>query len=81
MIKKESQSNEKVMKCPMPGLVVSIDVVEGQEVEAGDKLCTIEAMKMENILRAELSGKVKKIHCSNGDSLASDQIILEFLYP
>ena len=79
MIKKESQSNEKVMKCPMPGLVVSIDVVEGQEVEAGDKLCTIEAMKMENILRAELSGKVKKIHCSNGDSLASDQIILEFL--
>ena len=78
MIKKESQSNDKIVKCPMPGLVISIDVVENQEVESGDKLCTIEAMKMENIIRAELSGKVKKIHCENGDSLSSDQVILEF---
>jgi len=48
-------------------------------VEVGDKICTIEAMKMENIIRSELSGKIKKIHCKDSDSLSSDQIILEFL--
>ena len=62
----------------MPGLVISIDVVVGQEVSAGDKLCTIEAMKMENILRAERKGVVAKINSSVGDSLAVDDIILEF---
>jgi Acetyl/propionyl-CoA carboxylase, alpha subunit len=44
----------------------------------GDKLCTIEAMKMENVIRSEVSGIIKKIHCKGGDSLASDEIILEF---
>ena len=78
MLEKDNHSNEKIIKCPMPGLVVSIDVDEGQEVDIGDKLCTIEAMKMENVIRSEVSGIIKKIHCSGGDSLASDEIILEF---
>ena len=78
MLEKDNRSNEKIIKCPMPGLVVSIDVDEGQEVDIGDKLCTIEAMKMENVIRSEVSGIIKKIHCSDGDSLASDEIILEF---
>ena len=47
-------------------------------MDIGDKLCTIEAMKMENVIRSEVSGIIKKIHCSDGDSLASDEIILEF---
>ena len=62
----------------MPGLVVSIDVNEEQEIDIGDKLCTIEAMKMENVIRSEISGTIKKIHCKEGDSLASDEVILEF---
>ena len=78
MIAKNIRSNEKIVKCPMPGLVVSIDVNEGQEIDIGDKLCTIEAMKMENVIRSEVSGIIKKIHCKGGDSLASDEIILEF---
>jgi len=78
MIAKDVRSNEKIIKCPMPGLMVSIDVNEGQEIDIGDKLCTIEAMKMENVIRSEVSGIIKKIHCKGGDSLASDEIILEF---
>ena len=78
MIAKNIRSNEKIVKCPMPGLVVSIDVNEGQEIDIGDKLCTIEAMKMENVIRSEISGTIKKIYCKGGDSLASDEVILEF---
>ncbi len=63
---------------PMPGLVVSIAVVVGQEVKAGDEIAVIEAMKMENRLRAERDGTIAKIHAQPGDSLAADQIILEF---
>tara|TARA_B100000242_G_C43055158_1_gene493655 strand:+ start:7862 stop:9835 length:1974 start_codon:yes stop_codon:yes gene_type:complete len=78
MIEKNYALNDKIIRCPMPGLVISIDVVVGQEVSAGDKLCTIEAMKMENVIRSESSGIIKKILCNDGDSLASDQTILEF---
>ena len=63
---------------PMPGLLVSLAVNEGQEVKQGDELAVIEAMKMENILRAERDGKVAKLHAGPGDSLAVDQAILEF---
>ena len=62
----------------MPGLLVSIAVAEGQEVKAGEELAVIEAMKMENVLRAERDGKIAKIHATPGDSLAVDQVILEF---
>jgi propionyl-CoA carboxylase alpha chain len=62
----------------MPGLLVSVAVVEGQDVKAGEVLAVVEAMKMENSLRAERDGKVAKIHAAAGESLAVDQKILEF---
>jgi propionyl-CoA carboxylase alpha chain len=68
----------KLLLCPMPGLVVKIDVEEGQEVQEGQALCTVEAMKMENILRAEKKGIVSKINAGAGDSLAVDDVIMEF---
>jgi propionyl-CoA carboxylase alpha chain len=68
----------KKLLCPMPGLVVSIAVTEGQEVKAGETLAVIEAMKMQNVLRAERDGTVKKIHASPGATLAVDALILEF---
>ena len=74
--KKEDKS--KYLLAPMPGLLVSIMVNEGDEVEEGQPLAVIEAMKMENIIKSEKKQKVKKINCSAGDSLEVDQIILEF---
>ncbi len=68
----------KLVLCPMPGLVVSISVKEGQEVKAGDTVAVVEAMKMENVLRAEIDGTVKKINAKPGDSLAVDAVIMEF---
>jgi propionyl-CoA carboxylase alpha chain len=63
---------------PMPGLLVSVAVTEGQEVKAGETLAIVEAMKMENVLKAERDGTVKKISEKAGASLAVDQVILEF---
>jgi propionyl-CoA carboxylase alpha chain len=68
----------KKLLCPMPGLVVSIDVREGQEVKAGETLAVVEAMKMQNVLRAERDGVVKTIHAKPGATLAVDAPILEF---
>jgi propionyl-CoA carboxylase alpha chain len=68
----------KRLLCPMPGLVVSIAVSEGQEVKAGETLAVVEAMKMENVLRAERDGTVKTIHAKPGETLAVDAVILEF---
>ena len=68
----------KKLLCPMPGLVVSIAVTEGQEVKAGETLAVVEAMKMQNVLRAERDGTVKKIHAVAGATLAVDALILEF---
>ena len=68
----------KKLLCPMPGLVVSIAVTEGQEVKAGETLAVVEAMKMENVLRAERDGVVKTIKAKPGDSLAVDAVIMEF---
>jgi propionyl-CoA carboxylase alpha chain len=68
----------KLLLCPMPGLVVSIAVAEGQEVKAGETLAIVEAMKMENVLRAERDLTVGKINASQGDSLAVDAVIMEF---
>jgi propionyl-CoA carboxylase alpha chain len=68
----------KKLLCPMPGLVKAIAVAEGQEVKAGETLAIVEAMKMENVLRAERDGTVKKLHAKAGDSLAVDAVIMEF---
>jgi propionyl-CoA carboxylase alpha chain len=75
--KKTADTGKQVL-CPMPGLVVSIAVKEGQEVKAGETVAVVEAMKMENVLRAEIDGTVKKINARPGDSLGVDAVILEF---
>jgi propionyl-CoA carboxylase alpha chain len=62
----------------MPGLVLTIAVAEGQEVKAGEPLAVVEAMKMENVLRAERDGIVKTISVKPGDSLIVDAVIMEF---
>ena len=78
MREKIPPDTSKLLLCPMPGLIVKIDVEVGQEVQEGQPLCTVEAMKMENILRAERNGLVAKINSNVGDSLAVDDVILEF---
>ncbi|WP_108683467.1 acetyl/propionyl/methylcrotonyl-CoA carboxylase subunit alpha [Methyloceanibacter sp. wino2] len=75
---KEKPDMSKFLLCPMPGLVVSLAVEEGQEVSAGETLCVVEAMKMENVLKSEVDGIVSKIHAEPGDSLNVDAVILEF---
>ena len=78
MPEKLPPDTSKMLLCPMPGLVVKIEVEEGQEVQEGQALCTIEAMKMENILRAERKGVVSRVNAAAGDSLAVDEVIMEF---
>ena len=68
----------KFLLSPMPGLLTKVAVQVGQEVKAGEELAVIEAMKMENVLRAEQDAKVAKIMAVPGDSLAVDQAIIEF---
>ncbi|QYK43850.1 MAG: acetyl/propionyl/methylcrotonyl-CoA carboxylase subunit alpha [Xanthobacteraceae bacterium] len=75
---KQAGDSGKIVKCPMPGLVVSIAVKEGQQVQAGDQLAIVEAMKMENVIRAERDATVKSVAVKAGDSLAVDAVILEF---
>ncbi len=78
MLEKIPPDMSRYLLCPMPGLVVSIAVKEGDKVEAGQQLATVEAMKMENILRAEKTGTIGRLHAKAGDSLAVDAVILEF---
>ena len=78
MPEKLPPDTSKMLLCPMPGLIVSMNVAEGDEVQEGQALCTVEAMKMENILRAERRGVVAKINAGPGDSLAVDDVIMEF---
>jgi propionyl-CoA carboxylase alpha chain len=75
---KKPPDTGKWLLCPMPGLVRSIDVKEGQEVKIGETLAVVEAMKMENVLRAERDAVVKAIKVKPGDSLAVDTVIMEF---
>src|SRR3984893_9028144 len=75
---KQAPDLSRFLLSPMPGLLVSLAVGEGQEVKAGEELAVVEAMKMENVLRAERDGRVKEIRAKAGDSLAVDQVILEF---
>jgi propionyl-CoA carboxylase alpha chain len=76
-VKTEAGAGKKVL-CPMPGLVVAIAVVPGQEIKAGEVLAVVEAMKMENALRAERDGVIKTVFAKKGDSLAVDAVIMEF---
>jgi propionyl-CoA carboxylase alpha chain len=78
MLVKQPPDTSRLLLSPMPGLLVSLAVAAGEEVKAGQELATVEAMKMENLLRAERDGKVSKLHARPGDSLAVDQAILEF---
>ncbi|MCV2869477.1 acetyl/propionyl/methylcrotonyl-CoA carboxylase subunit alpha [Defluviimonas sp. WL0002] len=78
MPEKLPPDTSKFLLCPMPGLVVKISVEEGQEVQEGQALATVEAMKMENILRAERKGVVRKINAAAGASLKVDDVIMEF---
>ena len=71
-------SSSRLVQSPMPGLLTAVVVAEGQEVKAGEPLVVVEAMKMENVLRAERDGKVAKLRAKPGDSLAVDQVILEY---
>ena len=67
-----------MLLCPMPGMIVAVNVAEGETVQEGQALCTVEAMKMENILRAERTAVVAKVNAGAGDSLAVDDVIMEF---
>jgi propionyl-CoA carboxylase alpha chain len=78
MPEKAAADTSRLVQSPMPGLLTSVIVSEGQEVKAGEPLVVVEAMKMENVLRAERDGKVAKLRAKPGDSLAVDQVILEF---
>ncbi|MEG3092662.1 acetyl/propionyl/methylcrotonyl-CoA carboxylase subunit alpha [Sphingomonas sp. PB1R3] len=77
LIEKVPPDLSKFLIAPMPGLLVRLDVAEGDQVEAGQPLAVVEAMKMENILRAAKTGTVKTISAKTGDSLAVDGVILE----
>lgn len=78
MLPPELGKSEKQVLCPMPGLVKRLDVEVGQEIKSGEVLCVVEAMKMENVLRAERDGIILKVLAREGDSLAVDAVILEF---
>ena len=77
MIEKEPADLSRMLICPMPGMLMKVHVAVGDEVQLGQPLATVEAMKMENILRAEKQGKVAKINAAEGDSLSVDEVILE----
>jgi propionyl-CoA carboxylase alpha chain len=78
MIERKGVDGSRFLLCPMPGLVKAIAVKVGQEVKAGEQLCIVEAMKMENVLNAERDATIKAILCKEGDSLAVDAVIMEF---
>ena len=75
---KQAADTSKLVLSPMPGLVVDIPVVEGQEVKSGETVAIIEAMKMQNILKAERDGKVKAVKAKAGDPVAADDVLVEF---
>ena len=75
---KAAPDTSKFLLSPMPGLLASVAVSEGQEIKTGEVLAVVEAMKMENVLRATRDGTVKTLHAAAGDSLRVDQKIIEF---
>ncbi|MBU6319847.1 MAG: acetyl/propionyl/methylcrotonyl-CoA carboxylase subunit alpha [Alphaproteobacteria bacterium] len=75
---KAKPDTSKLIMSPMPGLVVSVAVAVGQEVKSGEAVCIVEAMKMQNIIRAEADGVVKAVNVAGGASVAADEILIEF---
>jgi propionyl-CoA carboxylase alpha chain len=75
---KAAPDTSRLVVSPMPGLVVSMDVVEGEEVKEGQVICVIEAMKMQNIIRAEREGRIEKVGAKAGDSVAADDVLAQF---
>ena len=78
MLEKIDPDTSNLLLCPMPGVIVSVLVEEGQEIQDGQALAIVEAMKMENTLRAEKQGIVAKLNAKVGDNLAVDDVIMEF---
>ncbi|MEK0085542.1 acetyl-CoA carboxylase biotin carboxylase subunit [Benzoatithermus flavus] len=78
MPEKTPPDTSRLVKSPMPGLIVSVAVAEGQEVKAGQELCILEAMKMENVLRAERDGIVSEVRIKARDTVAADQVLMTF---
>jgi propionyl-CoA carboxylase alpha chain len=78
MLAPEKKDYSNMLLCPMPGTLVSIAVEEGSHVVDGQPIAVVEAMKMQNILRAEKKGVVKSVNCKAGDTLKTDQIIVEY---
>ena len=75
---KQKPDTSKLIMSPMPGLVVSVAVTVGQDVKAGEAVCIVEAMKMQNIIRAEADGVVKTVNAAAGASVAADEVLVEF---
>jgi propionyl-CoA carboxylase alpha chain len=75
---KQKPDTSKLIMSPMPGLVVSVAVAVGQEVKTGETVCIVEAMKMQNIIRAEADGVIKSVNASAGASVAADEVLVEF---
>jgi len=75
---KQKPDTSKLIMSPMPGLVVSVAVAVGQEVKSGEAVCIVEAMKMQNIIRAEADGVVKSVNAAAGASVAADEVLVEF---
>ncbi|WP_334161363.1 acetyl/propionyl/methylcrotonyl-CoA carboxylase subunit alpha [Phenylobacterium sp.] len=75
---KKAADTSKMVLSPMPGLVVSVEVAPGQEVKTGEVVAVLEAMKMQNIIRAEVDGVVKAVNTRSGDSVAADEVLVEF---
>jgi len=75
---KKAADTSKMILSPMPGLVVTLDVELGQQVRSGEQVAIIEAMKMQNIIRAERDGVVKSVGAKSGDSVAADEVLIEF---
>jgi propionyl-CoA carboxylase alpha chain len=78
MPEKQAPDTSRLLLSPMPGLLAAVTVMPGQEIKAGEPLAVVEAMKMENVLRAERDGRIASIRAKPGDSLAVDAVILEF---
>jgi propionyl-CoA carboxylase alpha chain len=74
---KKAADTSKMVLSPMPGLVVTLDVKPGQEVRSGEPVAVIEAMKMQNIIRAERDGVVKAVGVKAGDSVTADEVLIE----